>query len=97
MKGVLSWLVRWVCRAGTRDICSALAALVGQIQNNFFLTVYTISIPFSPSHSKLGTGPAAVMGRLSLTVCLCSVAVLCINHSESALKRPILVKIPCPC
>ncbi len=27
MKGVLPWLVRWTCRAGTRDLCSALAAL----------------------------------------------------------------------
>jgi hypothetical protein len=41
-------------------------------------------------------GQAAVLGRLSLTVCLCSLS-LCINLSESALKRPILVKIPCPC
>ncbi len=35
MKGVLSWLVRWGCHAGTRDFCSALAALVGPVQNSF--------------------------------------------------------------
>jgi hypothetical protein len=35
MKGVLSWLVRWACRAGTRDFCSALAALVGRVKKNF--------------------------------------------------------------
>ncbi len=29
MKVVLSWLVCWACSAGTRDFCSALAALVG--------------------------------------------------------------------
>jgi hypothetical protein len=33
MTGVLTWLVRWACRAGTRDFCSALAALVGPVQN----------------------------------------------------------------
>jgi len=27
MKGVLPWLVRWACHAGTRDFCSALVAL----------------------------------------------------------------------
>jgi hypothetical protein len=37
----------WACRAGTRDFCSALAALVGPVQNIFSLTVrYTLSIPF---------------------------------------------------
>ncbi len=35
MKGVLTWLVRWAYRAGTRDFCSALAALVGPVQNIF--------------------------------------------------------------
>jgi hypothetical protein len=39
MKGVLPWLVRWAGRAGTRDIYSALAALVGPVQNIFFLNV----------------------------------------------------------
>ncbi len=36
MKGVLPWLVRWACHAGTRDFCSALAGLVGPVQNIFF-------------------------------------------------------------
>ncbi len=31
MKGVLSWLVRWACHAGTRDFCSAFAALYGPV------------------------------------------------------------------
>ncbi len=31
MKEVLLWLVRWACRAGKRDISSALAALVGTV------------------------------------------------------------------
>ncbi len=34
-KGVLPWLVRWACRAGTRDFCPALAALVSTVQNIF--------------------------------------------------------------
>jgi hypothetical protein len=33
MKGVLPWLVRWAFRAGTRDFWSALAAIVGSVQN----------------------------------------------------------------
>jgi hypothetical protein len=40
MKGVLIWQVRWACCAGTRDFCFALAALVGPVQNIFFLTVH---------------------------------------------------------
>jgi hypothetical protein len=37
MKGVLSRLVRWARRAGTRDFCPTLPALVGPVQNIFFL------------------------------------------------------------
>jgi hypothetical protein len=37
--GLLPWLVRWACRAGT-NLCSALAALVGRVENIFFLTVH---------------------------------------------------------
>jgi hypothetical protein len=70
MKGVLSWLVRWPCLAGTRDFCSApLAALVGPVQNIFFFTVHYFNA-FVPSPSKLGTGQAAVLGRLSLSMCV---------------------------
>ncbi len=36
LKGGLPWLVRWACRAGKRYFCSALAALVGPVQNIFF-------------------------------------------------------------
>jgi hypothetical protein len=44
MKGVLPWLDHCVFRAGTRDFCSALAALVSTEQNIFS----------SPALSKLG-------------------------------------------
>ncbi len=39
MKGVLPWLVHWACRAGTRDSCSALGALIGPVEIffNFFV------------------------------------------------------------
>jgi hypothetical protein len=69
MKGVLSWLVGWASRAGTRYFCSAFAALVGPVQNIFFLTVH-YSIPFSPIAQQ--AGQAAVLGRLSLSVSLFS-------------------------
>jgi hypothetical protein len=52
MKGVLPWLVRWACHAGTRDFHSALASLVDPVQKIFF-PHHTISIPLSPSLSKL--------------------------------------------
>jgi hypothetical protein len=42
MKGALPWLVHWARHAGTRDVCPALAALVGQVQNFLFLTVHYI-------------------------------------------------------
>jgi hypothetical protein len=53
MKGVLSWLVRWACRASDRDFCPALAALVGSVQN-IFSPPYTILIHLSPLPRKLG-------------------------------------------
>ncbi len=67
MKGVLSWLVRWACRDGTRDFCSALVALVGPVQNMFFLTVHYLSsiVPIVQQ-----AGQAVVMGRLSLSMFL---------------------------
>ncbi len=61
MKGDLSWLVHWACRASTsiRDFYFALAALVGPVQN-IFPSPYIISIPLSPSPSKLGRQPCWV-------------------------------------
>ncbi len=67
-KRVLSRLVR---HAGTTDFSSALAALVGPVQNIYFSSqVYTILIPLSPLSSKLSTEQAVVLGRLSLRMCL---------------------------
>ncbi len=39
----LSWLVCWVRCAGTRDFCPALVAVVGPVQNKFFLSVHSFS------------------------------------------------------
>ncbi len=46
-------LVRWACRAGTRDFCSALAALVGLVHFNSFVLI------------AQQAGQAAVLGHLS--------------------------------
>jgi hypothetical protein len=67
MKGVLPWLVRWACRASKRDFCSALAALVGPVQN-IFSSLYTIQF-FVPIAQQVGQ--AAVLGRLSISIFLC--------------------------
>jgi hypothetical protein len=55
-----TWLVCWAGSAGARYFCSALAALFGLVQNFFFLTVPYISIPFSPTPSKLDRQPCWV-------------------------------------
>jgi hypothetical protein len=62
-----SWLVRRACRVGTRDFCSALAALFGPIENIFFRTVHYFN---SFVHIAQQAGQADVLGRLSLSVCL---------------------------
>jgi hypothetical protein len=58
-------------RAGTRDFCSALAALVGPVQNIFFLNRHYFNF-FIPIAQQVGQ--ATVLGRLSLiTVCVSAV------------------------
>jgi hypothetical protein len=69
MKGVLPWLFRWAfCHADTRDFCSALAALIGPVQNIFFLTVH-----YFDSFCKLGRQPCWVA---YLSVCVSGAAFL---------------------
>jgi hypothetical protein len=65
MKEVLLWLDRCVFREGTRDFCSALAALVS-IEQNIFSSPSNISIHLSPAPSN--HGQAVVLGSLSLSV-----------------------------
>jgi hypothetical protein len=63
MQGVLPWLISWTCRASTRDLCPALAALVRPEQNIIFLPVlfFTLLVPIAQQ-----PGQAGVLGRLSL-------------------------------
>jgi hypothetical protein len=64
MKGALPWLV---CFARTRYFCSALAALVGQVQN-IFGAHFTLFKLLHPQRQQ--AGKAAVLGHLSLSMCL---------------------------
>jgi hypothetical protein len=69
MKGVLSWLVLWACRVGTRDLCSALAALwLAQYKILFSLSTVYCYNSFVPIAQQ--AGQAAVLGHLSISVCL---------------------------
>jgi hypothetical protein len=67
MKGDLHWLVRWACRAGTRDFCSTLAALVGPVQKIPTVHYFNAFVPIDQQ-----AGVAAMLGRLSLSMCLWS-------------------------
>ncbi len=67
MRGVIPWFFCWACRAGTSDFCSALAALVGHVQN-IISSPYTISIFCSIAQQAR---QAALLGRLSLSMSLC--------------------------
>jgi hypothetical protein len=69
MKGVFPWLIRWACCVGTGDFCPALAVLVSSVQNIFFLTVHFFNSFVSTAQQ---VGQAVVLGRLTLSVCLCS-------------------------
>jgi hypothetical protein len=60
----LSWLVRFACNTETRDICSALAALV--VQNILSSVRYFNAFDTIAQQAV----QAAVLGRLSLSVCL---------------------------
>jgi hypothetical protein len=70
MKGVLPWLVRWACLAGTRDFCSALAALVGAVQYIFFphFKLFQFLCPPLPASWAVGRQPCWVA---CLSMCLC--------------------------
>jgi hypothetical protein len=61
MKGAQSWLVRWACRAGTRDFCSALAASSKPSTRYFFphCELFQFLCPQAQQDVQ-----AAVLGRL---------------------------------
>jgi hypothetical protein len=56
---IISWMVRWACRAGTRDFGPALAALVGSVKN-IFSSLYTISNAFVLITQQAGQQPCWV-------------------------------------
>ncbi len=60
-------VVHWAC-ASTRDLCFALAALAGPVQNILYFN------SFVPAAQQ--AGQATVLGRLSLIVCLWSGPIL---------------------
>ena len=65
----LPWLVRWACRAGTRDFM--LSWLLQWIQYKiFFSSPYTISVQLSSTLSKLGRQSSWVA---CLFLCVCGV------------------------
>ncbi len=66
MKGVLPWLVRWACRAGTRDFCPALAASRRPSTKYFlpFPAHYFSSFVFIAQQTR----QAVVLGRLGLPI-----------------------------
>jgi hypothetical protein len=68
MVGALPWLlVGLVCSASTRKLCSALAALLGPVQNNIYLTVHYFN-SFVPSAQQ--AGQAAVCWVACLLGCV---------------------------
>ena len=77
MKGILPWLVLWACRAGTRDFCSALTALVGPVQNIFShpRTLFHFLCLHRPAKSRQPCWIACLVIRVSLvpTGYVCSV------------------------
>ncbi len=68
MRGVLPWLVRLACRAGTIDFCPALAALFFG-EYIIFLTAHFFTLLVTIAQQPV---QAVVLGRLSL--CLCYIA-----------------------
>jgi hypothetical protein len=65
MKGVLPWLVHWACRAGTRDFCSVFSS---RPRTKYFFLAVRYFHYFFPIAQQ--AGQAAMLGRLSLSVCL---------------------------
>ncbi len=85
MKRALPWLVRCACRAGTRDVCSALTALVGSTKYLLLAVHYFNS--FVPIAQQ--AGQAALLGRLSLIMCLwCQMRRESKEDDEKVERRP---------
>jgi hypothetical protein len=68
MKGILPCLVRWACRAGTRDFLSCLGCSSQPVKNVFSLTAHYLL--FYVFHIAQQSGQAVVPGHLSLSMCI---------------------------
>jgi hypothetical protein len=66
MKGVLSWLVLWACRARYKRFLFCLSCSSRPSTKYFFPHRTLFQFLWSPSPSKLGSGQEAVPGCLSL-------------------------------
>ncbi len=65
-----SLMVCWSRRAGTRDFCSALAALQSAQYKIVYSSPYTISIPLYPSPGKLDRQPCWVTCLSPVSQCV---------------------------
>jgi len=81
IKGILSWLVRWYCRASTRDFCPALAALVSPVH-----IIFPRGTLF---HLIWAYRPCSKLGRQS-----CRVACLLICVSAATACSSLLFLVP---
>jgi hypothetical protein len=79
MKGVLPWLVRRACRAGTRDLHSALAALIDPVQKILFSSPYYFN-SFVPIADRSASWQAVVLGRLSFMCLWLEVLIKCASY-----------------
>jgi hypothetical protein len=82
MKEFHPWLVRWAFRAGTRDSCRALAALVSPVEHIILLIAhfFTLVVPIARSN----------LGRQS-----CWVACLCVSDYNSCTQTIVFPWVPC--
>jgi hypothetical protein len=74
-RGSFLSLVLWACRAGTRDFCSALAALAGQVHNISFLTVHFFNsvVPIAQQ-----AGQPVACSVACLLVCVSGCHIVCV-------------------
>ncbi len=73
----------WACRAGTRDFCSVLTALVGSsLPSTKYFFPHRTLFQLLNRHRLPIVRQAAVLGRLSLSMCLCSVLFCCAMSTQ---------------
>jgi hypothetical protein len=85
MKGVPPWLVHWACRAGKGDFCSALGSSLPTTK--YFIPRRTQFNSFVLIAQQ--AGKPAVLGRLSLNICMSLVILL--GHFTRIRKRGMLI------